>query len=121
MLSSYSGNEQPQANNSYSFNNITASQPPVLNNYGNQYVNTVRENRSKYGNYLDNALSYDPHKEQKSAFNVVYADNIYNPWGKPGGGAPKLNKNTGQLQNKIAGTLQWNLSKKFKLSKGYNS
>lgn len=112
MLSSY-GNEQPQVNNSYNFNNsiMTAtSQEPTLNSYGNQYVNTVRENRSKYGNYLDNSLSYDPHKEQKAAFNVVYADNVYNPWGKPGGGAPKLNKNTGQLQNKIAGTLQWNLT-----------
>lgn len=114
MLSSYSNdNLQPQMANSgsYNFNNITASnQPPALNSYGNQYVNTVKENRSKYGNYLDNALTQDPHKDQKSAFNVVYESNVYNPWGKPGGGAPKLNNNTGKLQTKIAGTLQWNLN-----------
>lgn len=112
MISSYSNdNLQPHTNSgSYSFNNITANNPPTLNSYGNQYVNTVKENRSKYGNYLDNALSHDPHKEQKSAFNVVYESNVYNPWGKPGGGAPKLNTNTGKLQTKIAGTLQWNLN-----------
>jgi len=73
-------------------------------------VNNTKENRSKYGNYLDNSLAYDPNKQQKSAFNVVYQPDIYNPWGKPGGGAPKLNNNTGQLQTKIVGTLQWNLN-----------
>jgi hypothetical protein len=30
--------------------------------------------------------------------------------GKPGGGAPKLDPNSGQLKTKIVGTLQWNLS-----------
>jgi len=32
--------------------------------------------------------------------------------GKPGGGAPRLD-NSGQLNNKIAGKLWWNLSKQF--------
>lgn len=94
-------NDQPQMN---------YQSAPTLNSYGAEYVNTVKENRSKYGNYLDNALSYDPNKQQKSAFNVVYQPDVYNPWGKPGGGAPKLNNNTGQLQTKIVGTLQWNLN-----------
>lgn len=113
MISSYSNDQQPMANTgSYNFNNINSNPPqaPQLNSYGTEYMNSTRENRSKYGNYLDNALSYDPHKEKQSAFNVVYQSDIYNPWGKPGGGAPKLNNNTGQLQTKIAGTLQWNLN-----------
>lgn len=114
MLQSYSNDPNQQMVNTgsnYNYDAINQQKtPPTLNSYGNQYVNTVQENRSKYGNYLDNQLSYDPHKEHKSAFNVVYESNVYNPWGKPGGGAPKLNNNTGQLQTKIAGTLQWNLN-----------
>lgn len=108
MIQSNNFEQPPQQsfNNLQNFNNG----PPALNNYGNEYMNNVKENRSKFGNYLDNALAYDQHKEKKSAFNVVYETNIYNPWGKPGGGAPKLNNNTGQLQTKIAGTLQWNLN-----------
>ena len=31
--------------------------------------------------------------------------------GKPGGGAPKLDTNTGQLATKIRGTLKWDLSR----------
>lgn len=116
MLSSYSNdalnNAQMNNTGSYNFNNLTGQNPvPTLNSYGAEYVNNTKENRSKYGNYLDNSLAYDPNKQQKSAFNVVYQPDIYNPWGKPGGGAPKLNNNTGQLQTKIVGTLQWNLSK----------
>ena len=81
-----------------------------LNNYATDYLNTVKENRSVYGNHIDNSLAYDPAKEQKSVYNVVYETDAYNPWGKPGGGAPKLD-NSGQLKTKIAGTLWWNLSK----------
>lgn len=113
MLQSYTNDPNQQMSNAgsnYNYNAINQQATPTLNSYGTDYVNTVKENRSKYGNYLDNALSYDPHKEHKSAFNVVYESNVYNPWGKPGGGAPKLNNNTGQLQTKIAGTLQWNLN-----------
>lgn len=82
----------------------------ALNNIGQEYKNNVVDNRSKFGSYLDNALAHNKDKHQQSNFNVVYNTDVYNPWGKPGGGAPKLNQNTGQLQTKIAGTLQWNLN-----------
>ena len=52
-----------------------------LNNYANDYLNTVKENRSMYGNFVDNSLAYDPYKEQKSVYNVVYETDAYNPWG----------------------------------------
>jgi hypothetical protein len=102
-----------------SHNNFAAD--PIVQN-GNSsypshvtdYMNAVKENRSVYGNYVDNALAFDPYKEQKSAFNVVYETDGYNPWGKPGGGAPKLD-NSGQLKTKIVGTLRWNLSKLFRI------
>jgi hypothetical protein len=52
-----------------------------LNPYALEYLNTVKENRSVYGNFVDNALAYDPYKEQKSVYNVVYETDAYNPWG----------------------------------------
>ena len=84
--------------------------PHVLNNFANEYLTTVRENRSKFGSFVDNQLSCDPFKEQKSVYNVVYDCDTYNPWGKPGAGAPKLDGNSGQLTTKIAGHLRWNIS-----------
>ncbi|CAF0962986.1 unnamed protein product [Brachionus calyciflorus] len=81
----------------------------ILNNYAQEYLNTVKENRSQYGNFVDNNLTYDPYKEQKSVYNVVYETDGYNPWGKPGGGAPKIDQ-SGNLKTKIVGTLRWNLN-----------
>ena len=52
-----------------------------LNNYASDYFKTVKENRSEYGNHIDNSLSYDPAKEHKSVYNVVYETDAYNPWG----------------------------------------
>lgn len=83
----------------------------VLSSYAQEYLNIVKENRSQYGNFVDNNLTYDPYKEQKSVYDVVYETEAYNPWGKPGGGAPKMDS-TGNLKTKIVGTLKWNLSKK---------
>ena len=117
IASTYDNNLVPVAANGGSY---YQSQPEyqsqmstqqVLNNYTKEYLNTVRENRSKYGSFVDNALTYDPYKEQKSVYNIVTETDAYNPWGKPGGGAPKLNGNTGMLTTKIAGSLKWNLSK----------
>jgi hypothetical protein len=65
-------------------NSINGSPVPnsnFINNYASDYLNTVKENRSLYGNYVDNSLAYDPYKEQKSVYNVVYETDAYNPWG----------------------------------------
>ena len=58
------------------------SQPQQPNPYAIEYLNTVKENRSAYGNYLDNTYTYDPHKEKKAHFNVITETDAYNPWGK---------------------------------------
>ena len=64
---------------------IPSTQPAqnsnFINNYASDYFKTVKENRSEYGNHIDNALAYDPAKEQKSVYNVVYETDAYNPWG----------------------------------------
>lgn len=62
-------------------NNGTNPNAAVINPYAAEYLNTVKENRSAYGSYVDNTLTYDPHKEQKSHFNVIYDTDQYNPWG----------------------------------------
>ncbi len=86
MLTSYSSDNlnPPIANSGYNFNNTmnnnsSVGNPSGFSGYGSSY--NAAENRSKYGSYLDNSLTYDPHKDKKSAFNVVYETNIYNPWG----------------------------------------
>ena len=53
-----------------------------LNNYASDYLKTVKENRSEYGSHIDNSLAFDPAKEHKSMYNVVYETDAYNPWGK---------------------------------------
>jgi hypothetical protein len=48
-----------------------------------QYLSTVKENRSAYGSYMDNAVTFAPNKETKSMYNVVYetqGDDWF-PWG----------------------------------------
>lgn len=121
---------QQMANFQSPSNMPPSSAQPVMNPFAAEYLNTVKENRSVYGNYLDNSYTYAPHKDKKSHFNTVYDTDAYNPWGnfrldpiiltqllissskigKPGGGAPKLDNNTGHVRTKIAGTLRWNLS-----------
>ena len=82
---SMNGNGNHQTNNHIdelkNTNSSNGSASKVINSYAADYLNTVRENRSMYGNYVDNALAFDPHKEKKSVYNVVYETDEYNPWG----------------------------------------
>jgi hypothetical protein len=49
--------------------------------------------------------------KRKQFYDIVYTyDNSYNPWGKPGGGAPLIDYNTNRLATKIQGSMQWNLN-----------
>lgn len=72
---------QPESS-TMSFQSVSGggSQQP-LNPYAAEYLNTVKENRSVYGNYLDNSYVYDPYKDKKTHFNVVTETDAYNPWG----------------------------------------
>lgn len=53
-----------------------------INSYASDYLKAVKDNRSEYGNHIDNSLAYDPAKEHKSVYNVVYETDAYNPWGE---------------------------------------
>lgn len=77
----YQTNNKPSYNDNTMKNNSNNGNNKTKNSYASDYLNTVKENRSLYGNYVDNALAYDPHKEKKSVYNVVYETDEYNPWG----------------------------------------
>lgn len=90
MIAAYNNNnnnnnngfsDDPNAASSQMFNQPQAQSAANINNYATEYLNTVKENRSMHGNYVDNSLTYDPHKEKKSVYNVVYETDAYNPWG----------------------------------------
>ena len=86
------------------------AQTEISNLLAKEYINTVKENRSLYGSYVDNAVAFAPGKETKAMYNLVFDHDSYFPWGKQGGGAPRLDEN-GKVVTKIRGNLQWNLSK----------
>ena len=60
------------------------SQQKFTNDYSISEADLARvaENRSLYGNYVDNSLAYDPNKDKKSVYDVVFSSDVYDPWGK---------------------------------------
>ena len=79
MMTTYGNDESLIKNES---NNLQPLNKSIqMNNFAYDYLNNVKENRSMYGNYLDNSLSNDPYKEQKSVYNVVNEPYLYDPWG----------------------------------------
>ena len=59
-----------------------ASRISMHNGLDNESFAKLAENRSIYGSYLDNSLAYDPNKDKKSVYDVIYTQEIYDPWGK---------------------------------------
>jgi hypothetical protein len=39
-------------------------------------------------------------------FNVIPQQDMYDPWGRPGGGAPLIHQSTGQKYTRYSGSLQ---------------
>ncbi len=63
--------------NSYNSNSLTTPRVDASYNYG-----SPANNHSLHGSYLDNSVSCDPFKEKRSLFNVIYAQDSYDPWGE---------------------------------------
>lgn len=56
---------------------------------------------------LDLSLSLlDPNKEGQNVFNIIPQQDLYDPWGRPGGGAPLVHPPTGQKFTRYSGSLQ---------------
>jgi len=49
---------------------------------------------------------YDPNKEGQNVFNTIPQQDLYDPWGRPGGGAPLVHAPTGQKFTRYSGSLQ---------------
>lgn len=48
----------------------------------------------------------DPNKEGQHVFNIIPQQDLYDPWGRPGAGAPLIHAPTGQKFTRYSGSLQ---------------
>lgn len=55
----------------------------------------------------------DPNKEGQNVFNIIPQQDLYDPWGRPGGGAPLVHPPTGQKFTRYSGSLQDKLVNEF--------
>lgn len=83
-----------------------------------KHHNLLDANRDIYGRitsfetrrmYNHSRITYDPNKDNRSVYDNLDDQETYDPWGKPGCGAPLINKETGKIQTKIEGRMQWNI------------
>lgn len=51
-------------------------------------------------------IKKDPNKEGQNVFNIIPQQDLYDPWGRPGGGAPLVHHPTGQKFTRYSGSLQ---------------
>ncbi|CAF3807178.1 unnamed protein product [Rotaria magnacalcarata] len=63
------------------------------------------------GDAHDPFLLFDPNKEGQNVFNIIPQQDLYDPWGRPGGGAPLIHPPTGQKFTRYSGSLQEKLNK----------
>ncbi|CAF3949190.1 unnamed protein product [Rotaria magnacalcarata] len=62
------------------------------------------------GDAHDPFLLFDPNKEAQNVFNAIPQQDLYDPWGRPGAGAPLIHSNTGQKFTRYSGSLQEKLN-----------
>ncbi|CAF1297142.1 unnamed protein product [Adineta ricciae] len=58
------------------------------------------------GDAHDPFILFDPNKEPQQVFNIIPQQNLYEPWGRPGAGAPLIHQQTGQKFTRYAGSLE---------------
>lgn len=63
----------------------------------------------------------DPNKEGQNVFNIIPQQDLYDPWGRPGGGAPLVHPPTGQKFTRYSGSLQEKLVTRFSCSNHHPS
>ena len=51
-------------------------------------------------------MDIDPNKEGQNVFNIIPQQDLYDPWGRPGAGAPLIHAPTGQKFTRYSGSLQ---------------
>lgn len=66
--------------------------------------------------YILLVFRLDPNKEGQNVFNIIPQQDLYDPWGRPGGGAPLVHPPTGQKFTRYSGSLQDKLVCSFFLS-----
>ncbi|CAF1251326.1 unnamed protein product, partial [Didymodactylos carnosus] len=90
-------------------NSPTMQTNPTNPTYSRQQTPNNVPNTIK-GDAHDPFLLFDPNKEGQNVFNIIPQQDMYNPWGKPGAGAPLIHSATGQKFTRYSGSLQEKLS-----------
>ncbi|CAF1402222.1 unnamed protein product [Adineta steineri] len=80
--------------------------------YGNKSSSHVSSSTAQpvKGDAHDPFMSFDPNKEPQQVFNLIPQQNLYEPWGRPGAGAPLVHQHTGQKFTRYAGSLEEKLN-----------
>ena len=55
---------------------------------------------------IEKSIRLDPNKEGQNVFNIIPQQDLYDPWGRPGGGAPLIHHPSGQKFTRYSGSLQ---------------
>jgi len=96
------------ANNNGNFQRFygphTTSMPNVTTTSSS--INATGTSQPVKGDAHDPFLLYDPNKEGQNVFNIIPQQDLYDPWGRPGGGAPLIHPPTGQKFTRYSGSLQ---------------
>lgn len=100
---SYMLNDQNQQNN---YQYTPTSYTPSFHDLSNERFYKLDKDRiyEKPNSLNDDVPPYDPVKEVKQYPN---GPKRYDPWGKPGGGAPMIDPSTGKKYTRIAGQLHY--------------
>ena len=77
MIDSYNLNNQQQQQQPPTLGRASVdTEQEIKHLLAQEYINTVRENRSLHGSYIDNHLAKMPNKEKKSVYDVVYETDV---------------------------------------------
>ncbi|CAF0962744.1 unnamed protein product [Adineta steineri] len=97
----YSSTQPQPSNTNFDFQRFY--EPGNLSNPNGTSIST---SQSTKGDVHDPFSSYDPNKEGQNAFNSIPQQDLYDPWGRPGAGAPLVHASTGQKFTRYSGSLQ---------------
>ncbi|CAF1193894.1 unnamed protein product [Rotaria sordida] len=92
-------------NNNYNFQRFYGpnANPTETPKQGSSSHGTAQPIR---GDAHDPFLLFDPNKEGQNVFNIIPQQDLYDPWGRPGSGAPLIHQPTGQKFTRYSGSLQ---------------
>jgi hypothetical protein len=90
-------------------NSLSYTTRPIKNEVHDPFVHFGRKSTNVHDSIIElmfvtNAL--DPNKESQNVSNAIPQYDLYDPWGRPGAGAPLVHAPTGQKFTRYSGSLE---------------